>query len=93
MQSLARAGTLAIIWVYPKTVQSSPIGMVMMKNLTMQMGNCNHRKYIPLLIDLVRSGAVDPTRVLTQTEPLTSAIEAFNARQPGWIKVELAPVP
>jgi threonine dehydrogenase-like Zn-dependent dehydrogenase len=32
--------------------------------------------------------------VLTQREPLTGAIEAFEAfdeRQPGWIKVELKP--
>jgi threonine dehydrogenase-like Zn-dependent dehydrogenase len=45
-------------------------------------------------VDLVTSGAVDPSKVLTQTEPLTDAIEAyksFDRRQPGWIKVELKP--
>jgi threonine dehydrogenase-like Zn-dependent dehydrogenase len=60
------------------------------------MGNCPHRKYIPLLVDLVRNGTVDPTRVLTEVEPLTSAIEAYKAfdeRQPGWIKVKLQPEP
>jgi threonine dehydrogenase-like Zn-dependent dehydrogenase len=58
------------------------------------MGNCNHRKYIPKLVDLVRSGTVDPTEILTQKEPLTSAIgayKAFDERQPGWIKVEFRP--
>jgi threonine dehydrogenase-like Zn-dependent dehydrogenase len=58
------------------------------------MGNCNHRKYIPKLLELVQTGSVDPTRVLTQREPLTSAIDAykaFDARKPGWLKVELTP--
>ena len=43
-----------------------PIGEAMNKNLTLKMGNCNHRKYIPQLLELVRTGAVDPTQVLTQ---------------------------
>lgn len=94
IQALAKAGTLSIIGVYPPTAQSFPIGMAMNKNLTINMGNCNHRKYIPKLVDLVRSGTVDPSEILTQVEPLTSVIDAFKAfdqRQPGWIKVELVP--
>ena len=47
----------------------------MNKNLTIKMGNCNHRRYIPKLIDLVRTGVIDPTQILTQAEPLSSAIE------------------
>jgi threonine dehydrogenase-like Zn-dependent dehydrogenase len=94
VQGLAKAGTLSGIGVYPQTARSFPIGLAMNKNLTIQMGNCPHRKYIPLLVNLVRSGTVDPTQVLTQVAPLTSAIEAYKAfdeRQPGWIKVEFEP--
>jgi threonine dehydrogenase-like Zn-dependent dehydrogenase len=46
------------------------------------------------IIDMVRTGTIDPTEILTQQEPLTSAIDAYKAfdeRQPGWIKVELKP--
>jgi threonine dehydrogenase-like Zn-dependent dehydrogenase len=42
----------------------------------------------------VRSGAIDPTEVLSHREPLTSAIDAYRAfdqRQSNWIKVELVP--
>ncbi len=94
VQGLAKAGTLSIIGVYPPTHRFFPLGMAMNKNLTINMGNCNHRKYIPTLVDLVETGAVDPEKILTQREPLTSAIEAYKAfdkRQPGWIKVELDP--
>jgi threonine dehydrogenase-like Zn-dependent dehydrogenase len=38
---------------------------------------------------------IDPRDVLTQTEPLAPAIEAyetFDNRKAGWVKVELLPV-
>jgi threonine dehydrogenase-like Zn-dependent dehydrogenase len=92
--ALAKAGTLAIVGVYPPTARFFPIGCAMNKNLTVKMGNCDHRTYIPRLIDLVRNGAVDPSKVLTRREPLTDVIAAYRAfdlRRPGWIKVELNP--
>lgn len=94
VEAVAKAGTVSVIGVYPETVQFFPFGMAMNKNLTINAGNCNHRKYIPLLVELVRSGAVSPEMVLSNIEPLTSVIDAyksFDERQPGWIKVELVP--
>jgi len=94
VRSLAKAGTLAIIGVYPPQAKAFPIGEAMNKNLTLKMGNCNHRRYVPELIELVRAGAVDPQVVLTQLEGPRAAIEAYEAfdlRRPGWIKVELEP--
>lgn len=94
VQSLAKAGTLSIVGVYGEMINTFPIGNAMEKNVTIKMGNCNHRKYIPRLLDLVRSGAIDPAEVLTQVEPMTDVIEAykqFDRRSPGWIKVMLQP--
>jgi threonine dehydrogenase-like Zn-dependent dehydrogenase len=91
-QSLCKAGTLSIIGVYAAASRRFPIGEAMGKNLTLKMGNCHHRKYIPLVVQLVRSGVVDPSEVLTQAEPLVSAIDAyrhFDRREPGWVKVKL----
>ena len=71
-----------------------PIGKAMNKNLTLRMGNCNHRKYAPKLVDMIRAGYADPVGVLTKIEPLASAIDAYKAfdlRKPGWLKVELQP--
>ncbi len=68
----------------------------MNKNLTLRMGNCNHRNYIPYLVELTRMGRIDPRRVLTKVEPFHNAIaayEAFDARKPGWVKVELSSAP
>ncbi|CCG03769.1 alcohol dehydrogenase [Blastococcus saxobsidens] len=60
----------------------------------MKMGNCNHRRYIPDLLDLVRTGAIDPSTVLTQVEDLPTVLDAyetFDQRQSGWTKVVLGP--
>jgi threonine dehydrogenase-like Zn-dependent dehydrogenase len=94
VQALAKAGTLSIIGVYPPSHKFFPIGMAMNKNLTINMGNCNHRKYIPTLVDMVRNGTVDPEKILTRVGPLMNVIDAYKAfdkRQPGWMKVELVP--
>ncbi|HUH12966.1 MAG TPA: zinc-dependent alcohol dehydrogenase [Longimicrobiales bacterium] len=94
VEALAKAGTLSIIGVYAEASRRFPIGEAMNKNLTINMGNCNHRRYIPELLDLVETGATHPSRILTQHEPLTDAIEAyrsFDRREDGWVKVELTP--
>jgi threonine dehydrogenase-like Zn-dependent dehydrogenase len=95
VQSLCKAGTLSIIGVYPLSAQRFPIGEAMNKNLTIKMGNCHHRRYIPRLVALVATGEVDPSRILTKKTPLTSAIEAykqFDLRRVGWTKVKIEPL-
>jgi threonine dehydrogenase-like Zn-dependent dehydrogenase len=94
VESLAKAGTLSIIGVYSELAKTFPIGAAMNKNLSIQMGNCHHRKYIPMLIPIVQSGIFDPSELLTQTTPLTGVIEAyerFDQREHGWVKVMLQP--
>ncbi len=94
VQSLAKAGTLSIIGVYPPTAMTFPIGLAMNHNITINMGNCHHRKYIPKLIEMVLAGRIDPAKILTQVKPMTNvidAIKAFDRRESGWIKVELKP--
>ncbi|HYD40917.1 MAG TPA: zinc-dependent alcohol dehydrogenase [Anaeromyxobacter sp.] len=91
----AKAGTVAVVGVYPPEARAFPIGKAMNKNLSVKTGNCHHRKYIPLLLERVRTGAIDPEAVLTQDQPLEAALDAyreFDRREPGWLKVEIAPV-
>lgn len=94
VDALAKAGTLSIIGVYPENDRFFPIGKAMNKNLTLNMGNCNHRKYIPMLIEMILTGVIDPTEILTQHESFDAAVDAYKAfdkREPGWIKVKLEP--
>jgi threonine dehydrogenase-like Zn-dependent dehydrogenase len=94
LDCLAKAGTLSIIGVYPETMEGFPLGKAMEKNLTVKMGNCNHRRYIPQLLRLVQRGEFDPSQLVTRQDPLLDAIAAyehFDRREAGWLKVELLP--
>ena len=92
VEVLAKAGTLSVVGVYTPASRSFPIGAAMNKNLTIKMGNCHHRRYIPELLKLVRTGAVDVAQLLTRHEPMASVIaayQAFDRRESGWLKVKL----
>jgi threonine dehydrogenase-like Zn-dependent dehydrogenase len=94
IEAVAKAGTVSVIGVYPAPLQDFPIEQIMEKNLTLKAGNCNHRRYMPDMIELVRSGVIHPEQFLTQVEPITSAIDAYHAfdrHERGWIKVKLDP--
>lgn len=88
----AKAGTVGIIGVYPPGFDAFPIGEMMNRNLTVQGGNCNHRRYIPRLLRLVGSGALDPTTFITQETAPGNVLDAyrhFDKREQGWIKTIL----
>jgi threonine dehydrogenase-like Zn-dependent dehydrogenase len=92
VESLAKSGTLAIVGVYPSRFESFPIGKAFDRNLTINMGTCHHRRYIPKLLQLIASGAVDPSRVVPRQDTLltaTDAYESFEERRAGWLQVEL----
>lgn len=94
INALAKAGTLSIIGVYPPNDETFPIGLAMNRNLTIRMGNCNHRKYMQQLIEVVRSGKLDPTRLISREEEMPSVLDAYKAfdtRQPGWLKAVINP--
>ncbi|SFL92702.1 zinc-dependent alcohol dehydrogenase [Streptomyces pini] len=88
----AKAGTVGTIGVYPPQVEHYPFGEAFMKNLTLRMGNCNHRRYLPRLVSMVASGELDPTPLVTRWAETPDAVEAyrtFDRREAGWTKVAL----
>jgi len=94
VEAVAKAGSIGVIGVYPPQMTAFPTGAAMNKNLTVKMGNCNHRRYLPHLLDMVRTGAVDPSTVITQVEDMPTVLEAyetFDRRHSGWTKAVIAP--
>ena len=92
MQAVAKAGTVGIIGVFPPYATNFPIGALQQRNLTVKGGNCNHRAYIPYLVELVATGAIDTKNFISTSEQVSGAIEAyetFDRRESGWMKVEL----
>ena len=93
IESVAKYGRLSIIGVYPPTLTTYPIGAAMNKNLTIRLGNCDHHTVTSSLLQLVTTGAFDPSAFITQHADLGSAIDAYRAfdrREPGWIKTVLS---
>jgi len=94
VQAVRKAGTIGVVGVYPPQFATYPFGAAFNKNLTIRTGNCPHRRYVPDLLRMVASGAVDPSVVISQDEPLSdviSAYEAFDRREEGWVKTTLTP--
>jgi threonine dehydrogenase-like Zn-dependent dehydrogenase len=92
VQAVAKAGSIGVIGVYPPGFDGFPIGEALNRNLTLKMGNCHHRRYLPRLLDLVVSGTVDPTAFITRREEpvdAVSAYESFDRREDGWLKTVL----
>ncbi|MCW4353682.1 glutathione-dependent formaldehyde dehydrogenase [Hoyosella sp. YIM 151337] len=92
-KAVAKAGTIGIIGVYPPTFDAFPIGEAMNRNLTIQGGNCNHRRYVPKLLSMVARGDIDLTPFITQLrgpENVLDAYERFDRRDEGWVKTVLA---
>jgi threonine dehydrogenase-like Zn-dependent dehydrogenase len=94
VDGIAKSGTLAIIGVYPARFEAFPIGKAFDKNLTVKMGVCHHRRYIPKLVQMVAAGEVDPALAMSRQERLVTATEAyqsFDRRENGWLQVDLVP--
>lgn len=92
VQVAAKAGTVSVIGVHPPPVHSFPIGEAMMKNLTINSGNCNHRRYLPELIDIVATDRMHLAPNLSHHlsfDQVLRAYEAFDHRDEGWVKVAL----
>lgn len=88
-EAVAKAGSIGVIGVYPPNFETYPIGTLVNRNLTVQGGNCHHRRYVPGLLARVARGDIDPTRFITRRTEPTSMIEAYQAfdrRADGWLK-------
>lgn len=89
-----KGGTVSIMGVYSGFVDKMPMGAAFNKGLTMRMGQMHGQKYIPMLIDRVLKGEIDPSFVFTHHLPLEEAkqgYEMFKHKHDNCIKVLLKP--
>ncbi len=88
--AVAKGGVVSIIGVYTELLETFPIGKAMEKNLTITIGNCNHKKYIPELLERVQKGEINLVPFISHMLPLDQAVHAykeFDKRSEGWLKV------
>jgi threonine dehydrogenase-like Zn-dependent dehydrogenase len=94
MVACRKGGTLSIMGVYSGFVDKMPMGAAFNKALTFRMGQMHGQKYMPMLLDRVLQGEIDPSAVFTHTLPLEEAsrgYEMFKHKKDNCIKVLLKP--
>jgi len=80
--------------VYVGFADKIPLGSFMNKGLTLKTGQTHMPKYMPMLLEKVQNGEIDPSFIITHEVPLEEAPEAYHTfkhKQDGCIKVVLKP--
>ena len=71
-----------------------PFGAAFGKGLTMKMGQTHVHRYLPILMDRIEQGDIDPSYVITHRVRLDDAPDAymtFRDKEDGCIKVVMTP--
>ena len=89
-----KGGTVSVPGVYGGFLDKVPFGAVMNKGLTIKSGQTHVHKYLPMLMRLIETGAIDPSFVITHIASLEDAphmYKTFREKEDGCIKVVLKP--
>ncbi len=92
--SVRKGGTVSIVGVYGPTFNAVPIGTALNKGLTMRMNQAAVKRHLPRLVELVQSGEVKPSEMITHRIPLEEVADAyhlFSSKLDGCIKPVLVP--
>ena len=87
-------GTVSIVGVYGGFLDKIPMGSAVNRGLTFRMAQTPVQRYMPLLLERIQKGEIDPSFVITHRVPLEQGPEmykTFNARADGCIKVVMKP--
>jgi threonine dehydrogenase-like Zn-dependent dehydrogenase len=78
IMSCKNGGTVSIIGVYGGFVDKFPLGSVMNRSLTIRAGQCHVQKYMPMLLDKIQNGDIDPSFVISHRMPLSDAPKGYE---------------
>ncbi len=87
-------GTVSVPGVYVGMIDKFPFGGTMNKGLTIKTGQTHTQRYMRPLLEKIKTGAIDPSFVITHRLPLSDApqaYETFRDKKDGCIKVVLKP--
>jgi threonine dehydrogenase-like Zn-dependent dehydrogenase len=87
-------GTVSIVGVYGGFLDKIPMGSAINRGLTFRMAQTPVQHYLPLLLERIEKGEIDPSFVITHHASLEEGPEmykTFRAKEDGCIKVVLKP--
>lgn len=94
IEAVRKGGHVSIIGVYGPPANAIPIGTAMNKGVTLRMGQCNVKRYMPHLLEHIRSGRIDAKGIITHRVSLDEVPEAYRAfarKNDGCVKFVVAP--
>ena len=94
IMSCRKGGTVSIPGVYGGLLNMLPIGAAHAKGLTFKMGQTHVHRYLPILMESIEKGRIDPSAIITHRVPLTDAPAAyamFKNKTDGCVKVVMTP--
>jgi threonine dehydrogenase-like Zn-dependent dehydrogenase len=94
IMSCRKGGTISMPGVYVGAGDKIPIGAFMNKGLTWKTGQTHMQKYMPMLLEKIQNGEIDPSFIITHEMPLEDAAkgyEMFKYKRDSCIKVVLKP--
>jgi threonine dehydrogenase-like Zn-dependent dehydrogenase len=89
-----KAGTISMPGVYVGFADMIPLGALMNKGLTLKTGQTHMQKYMPMLLEKIQNGDIDPSFIISHEVPLEDAPEmyqTFKYKLDGCTKVVLKP--
>ena len=94
LHACRKGGPLSALGVYSGFLDKIPFGAVMNKGLTIKTGQTHVQRYTRPLLDMIDTGKIDPSFVITHELTLDAApgaYETFKQHEDGCIKVVLKP--
>jgi threonine dehydrogenase-like Zn-dependent dehydrogenase len=87
-------GTVSIVGVYGGFLDKIPMGSAINRGLTFRMAQTPVQHYMPLLLERIEKGEIDPSFIITHNAKLEDGPElykTFRAKKDGCVKVVLKP--
>jgi threonine dehydrogenase-like Zn-dependent dehydrogenase len=78
VHAVRRGGKVSVVGGYGPPANAFPLGVAMNKNLSIRLGQCNVRRYMPHLLDLIRAGIIDAKAIITHRLPLEEAPDGYR---------------
>jgi threonine dehydrogenase-like Zn-dependent dehydrogenase len=94
IKACRKGGTISVVGVYGGFIDKFPMGAAMNKGLTFRMGQMHAQKYIPVLLDHIENGRIDPSYLLTHLWPLEKGMEGyrmFKEKRDNCVRVVFTP--
>lgn len=87
-------GTVSLVGVYGGFVDKIPMGSAINRGLTFRMAQTPVQHYLPILLERIEKGEIDPSFIITHRASLAEGPElykTFRDKQDGCVKVVLKP--